>query len=192
MKKRNKPLSEKELLEDLDEHRAHADALAQLLPGEYRADDPLSFIFAYRVFDLRDRFPAPLPTFRQALACLFTEQAYLPELSAEIVAYLRDGRAITIPPAFFIRQQARFNHREAAAAWVEARLNAIKTGSGFAKASGITIANPNDPFEKQVSDALAAQDSCLINPSEIDQVCEQVKQWLRDEVRSGSAGPSSL
>lgn len=191
MKKRDKPLSEKELLEDLDEHRAHADALAQLLPEESREGDPLSFIFAYRVFDLRDRFPAPLPTFRQALACLFTDRAYLPELSAEIVAYLRDGRAITVPSAFFIRQKPHFDNREAAAAWIDARMNAIKAGDAFAKASGIAIANPKDPYEKQVSDALAAREACLIDPSEIDQVCEQVEQWLYDEIRSDSAGPPS-
>jgi len=33
-------------------------------------DDLLECIFAYRAFDLRDRFPQPLETFRQALECL--------------------------------------------------------------------------------------------------------------------------
>lgn len=42
-----------------------------------------------RVFDLRDRFPQPLETFRQALECLQTDNAYFPDMSSEIVAYLR-------------------------------------------------------------------------------------------------------
>lgn len=70
------------------------------------ASDPLDAIFAYRVFDLRDRFPAPVATFREALACLQSDRAYLPELSGEIVAYVRGGYAITIPAAFFLQQQS--------------------------------------------------------------------------------------
>ena len=69
------------------------------------ASDPLEAIFAYRVFDLRDRFPEPMATFREALACLQSDRAYLPELSGDIVAYLRGGYAITIPSAFFLQQQ---------------------------------------------------------------------------------------
>ncbi|MCC5902734.1 MAG: hypothetical protein JJT87_12520 [Halomonas sp.] len=33
-------------------------------------DEPLVRVFAYRTFDLRDRVPQPLDTFRQALECL--------------------------------------------------------------------------------------------------------------------------
>ncbi|MGP9536211.1 hypothetical protein [Halomonas sp. AOP42-E1-30] len=64
---------------------------------------PLERVFAYRVFDLRDRFPQPLETFRQALECLQSDNAYLPDMSGEIVAYLRGGRALPIPEHFFIR-----------------------------------------------------------------------------------------
>ncbi|WP_202114787.1 hypothetical protein [Vreelandella zhuhanensis] len=67
-------------------------------------NDPLRTVFAYRAFDLRDRFPQPLETFRQALECLQSEDAYLPDMSGEIVAYLRDGRALHIPEHFFIGQ----------------------------------------------------------------------------------------
>ncbi|QJQ99321.1 hypothetical protein [Halomonas sp. PGE1] len=67
--------------------------------------DPLGMIFAYRVFDLRDRFPEPVETFREALECLQSDRAYLPELSGDIVAYLRGGYAITIPAAFFLQRQ---------------------------------------------------------------------------------------
>jgi len=64
---------------------------------------PLERVFAYRVFDLRDRFPQPLETFRQALECLQSDNAYLPDMSGEIVAYLLGGRALPIPEHFFIR-----------------------------------------------------------------------------------------
>ncbi|MYL23958.1 DUF2384 domain-containing protein [Halomonas alkaliantarctica] len=67
------------------------------------ADDPLTSIFAYRAFDLRDRFPQPLSTFREALECLQSDDAYLPALSGDIVAYLRGGGALSIPESFFIR-----------------------------------------------------------------------------------------
>src|SRR5690554_7041999 len=67
--------------------------------------DPLEAIFAYRVFDLRDRFPEPVATFREALACLQSDRAYLPELSGDIVAYVRGGYAITVPAAFYLRRQ---------------------------------------------------------------------------------------
>lgn len=61
-------------------------------------------IFAYRTFDLRDRFPQPLETFRDALECLQSDDAYLPDMTGEIVAYLRGGKALTIPDDFFLRR----------------------------------------------------------------------------------------
>ncbi|WP_206478008.1 hypothetical protein [Halomonas sp. KRD171] len=67
-------------------------------------DNHLQSVFAYRAFDLRDRFPQPLETFRQALECLQSGDAYLPDMSGEIIAYLRGGRALHIPEHFFIRQ----------------------------------------------------------------------------------------
>ena len=184
MEKRKKPQSEKTLLKDLDEHTAHADALAQPRPQEWGETDPLTHVFAYRVFDLRDRFPAPLPTFRQALECLFSEQAYLPELSAEILAYLRDGRSIPIPSAFLIEEQPWFESREAAEAWVNKRAAEIQAGDRFAAVSGIGIANPDDPFEKQVADALAYREAHLIAQASIDRVCDKVAHWLRAAIES--------
>lgn len=67
-------------------------------------EDPLHNVFAYWAFDLRDHFPQPLKTFRDALKCLQSEDAYLPDMTGEIVAYLRDGRALTIPDDFFLRR----------------------------------------------------------------------------------------
>lgn len=59
-------------------------------------------IFAYRAFDLRDHFPQPLETFREALECLQSDVAYMAAMSGEIVAYLRGGGSIKIPDDFFI------------------------------------------------------------------------------------------
>ena len=67
-------------------------------------DDPILSVFAYRAFDLRDHFPQPLETFCDALECLQSENAYLPNMTGEIVAYLRDGKALTIPDEFFLRR----------------------------------------------------------------------------------------
>ncbi|MBR9902452.1 MAG: hypothetical protein GYB15_00540 [Gammaproteobacteria bacterium] len=53
------------------------------------SDDIGQAIFAYRSFDLRDRFPQPLETFREALACLQSDDAYMAAMSGEIIAYLR-------------------------------------------------------------------------------------------------------
>lgn len=69
--------------------------------------NPLQSVFAYRAFDLRDRFPQPLETFRQALECLQSGDAYQPDMSGEIVAYLRGGRALHIPEHFFIQQASK-------------------------------------------------------------------------------------
>ena len=67
-------------------------------------DNPVLSVFAYRAFDLRDHFPPPLETFRDALECLQSENAYLPNITGEIVAYLRGGKALTIPDDFFLRR----------------------------------------------------------------------------------------
>lgn len=75
-----------------------------MLSAQPLKDDLLEHVFAYRAFDLRDRFPQPLETFRQALECLQSDESYLPDMSGEIVAYLRDGRALLIPEYFFILQ----------------------------------------------------------------------------------------
>lgn len=58
--------------------------------------DPLALIFAYRAIDLRDRFPQPLESFREALECLQSDRSYMAAMSGEIIAYLRGGYALTI------------------------------------------------------------------------------------------------
>lgn len=66
--------------------------------------DPLACIFAYRAIDLRDRFPQPLESFREALECLQSDRSYMAAMSGEIIAYLRGGYSLTIPDKFFIRR----------------------------------------------------------------------------------------
>ncbi|AXY44054.1 MbcA/ParS/Xre antitoxin family protein [Halomonas sp. JS92-SW72] len=74
-----------------------------------RPKDPLSCIFAYRAIDLRDRFPQPLETFREALECLQSDRSYMAALSGEIIAYLRGGCALTIPDYFFLRRSGEID-----------------------------------------------------------------------------------
>ena len=75
------------------------------MPSAHSLSNPSNeSVFAYRAFDLRDRFPKPLETFRQALECLQSDGAYMPDMTGEIVAYLRGGCALYIPEHFFIRQ----------------------------------------------------------------------------------------
>ena len=66
--------------------------------------DPLACIFAYRAIDLRDRFPQPLESFREALECLQSDRSYMAAMSGEIIAYLRGGYSLTIPDELFIRR----------------------------------------------------------------------------------------
>lgn len=67
------------------------------------SSDPLDQIFAYRAFDLRDRFPQPLESFQEALECLQSDRSYMAWMSGKIVAYLRGGYALSIPDHFYIR-----------------------------------------------------------------------------------------
>lgn len=71
--------------------------------------DPLAKIFAYRAIDLRDRFPQPLESFREALECLQSDRSYMAAMSGEIIAYLRGGYSLTIPDEFFIRRSGEID-----------------------------------------------------------------------------------
>lgn len=165
--------TENQLLSGLDAYGAHADELAS---GE------LEMIFAYRALDLRHRFPAPFVDFRSALEALQSDEAYLPEMSGEIVAYARDGRWFEIPTRFFIRQSPRFADREAAEQWVRERQRAIEQGTPGSRLMGIVVANPDDPLKKQIDDALAFVDYRLAGPEENDDICERVARWLAEQV----------
>ena len=134
--------------------------------------DPLKAIFAYRVFDLRDRFPEPVATFREALACLQSDRAYLPELSGDIVAYVRGGYAITVPAAFYLRRQGNQvalvdpeeNDRveAAVAAWLRKSLGE----------HAVLLEEPRSAAQRPYSlDELLAQ----CDPSAADS--EELRQW---------------
>ncbi|WP_051530407.1 MbcA/ParS/Xre antitoxin family protein [Halomonas halodenitrificans] len=71
--------------------------------------DPLTRVFAYRAIDLRDRFPQPLESFREALECLQSDRSYMAAMSGEIIAYLRGGYSLTIPDEFFIRRSGEID-----------------------------------------------------------------------------------
>ncbi|SDN66973.1 Protein of unknown function [Halomonas shengliensis] len=71
--------------------------------------DPLARIFAYRAIDLRDRFPQPLESFREALECLQSDRSYMAAMSGEIIAYLSGGYSLTIPDEFFIRRSGEID-----------------------------------------------------------------------------------
>lgn len=73
-----------------------------MIQPSHPPSDPLTRIFAYRAIDLRDRFPQPLESFREALECLQSDRSYMAAMSGEIIAYLRGGYSLTIPDEFFI------------------------------------------------------------------------------------------
>lgn len=75
----------------------------------YPPTDPLARIFAYRAIDLRDRFPQPLESFREALECLQSDRSYMAAMSGDIIAYLRGGYSLTIPDEFFIRRSGEID-----------------------------------------------------------------------------------
>ncbi|WP_176472075.1 hypothetical protein [Vreelandella alkaliphila] len=134
-------------------------------------EELLERIFAYRAFDLRDRFPQPLETFRQALECLQSGESYLPDMSGEIVAYLRDGHALPIPEYFFILQignssavvPPQENDYVCAAVETWLREELLKTSAVLEKASTVRPARLNilldqcDPHAPEPDDIQAWQ-----------------------------------
>ena len=112
-----------------------------------------------------------------------TERAYLPEESGEIVCYLKDGKRITVPAHFYIEQKSRFDSREQAEIWLKDRNENSKRG-GIASIMGIAVANPADPFEKQVGYALDFFDCNIADSSKNQEICFAVQQWLSSAIKS--------
>lgn len=77
--------------------------------SSHPSKDPIAPIFAYRAIDLRDRFPQPLESFREALECLQSDRSYMAAMSGEIITYLRGGYSLNIPDEFFIRSSGEIN-----------------------------------------------------------------------------------
>ena len=152
-------------------------------PESNNFDDLKEQILCFRAFDLRNRFEEPFTTFRGALEALQSERAYLPEESGEIVCYLKDGKRITVPEHFYIEQKPRFDSREQAESWLKDRNKNVKDG-GIGAILGIAVANPNDPFEKQVSDALGFFDCNIVDSSKNQELCFAVEKWLSSAIKA--------
>jgi hypothetical protein len=150
----------------------------------HKQADPLDQVFSFRAFDFRNRFPDPLPSFRDALECLQNEDAYMPDVDAEIKAYLKDGRSIAIPNCFFWVEQKHFASLAEAQSWVQARQERAAKGSPLDRLAGSLIANPDDPTDKQVRDAVARTFTKMVSKTDNDAVCESAESWLREAIRA--------
>ena len=138
----------------------------------------LQQILAFRAYDMRDRFPQPFNSFRDALEALQSDRAYLPEMSGDIICYLKNGQSIPIPDLFFLVTLPHFDSREAAETWVIERDKKIKNGSSISRAMGIALADTNLPINAQIDQAVDSTDIHLIDVSENDRVCKDVDVWL--------------
>ena len=110
-------------------------------------------ILCFRSFDMRDRFPKPVETFREALQLIQSDRAYLPEWDSKIICYLRSGQTIPIPEEFYLCKRKRYSSRDAAEKWVRERAEERKNKSGIAL--GLLIADPNLPLDEQINQALS-------------------------------------
>jgi len=139
---------------------------------------PHSSILCFRAYDMRDHFPQPIETFRQALELLQSDRAYLPEESAQITCYLKSGELIQIPDSFYRIEIPRFDNEDEARDWVVTRDDDIQSGASW-PVFGLVLADPNLPIDEQVKQALAYSDTEVIDPSENDRVCVEVEVWLK-------------
>ena len=145
-------------------------------------DEDPNEILAYRVYDLRNRFDTPFATVIDALQAIFSERAYLPEESGEIIAYWTDGRQLTVPAELFVLRVPRFTDEEQAREWLTERNTKIAGSGGLGQLMGIAVANPNDSFEKQMADAMAFRDLQLNRYKPLDEIAQEIETWL-DENR---------
>ncbi|MCH4565266.1 DUF2384 domain-containing protein [Halomonas sp. EGI 63088] len=151
--------------------------------------DPLGWIFAYRAIDLRDRFPQPLETFREALECLQSDRSYMAAMSGEIIAYLRGGYSVAIPDEFFIRRSSEIDaalvppeENDAVCAEVEAWLRDTLTSreANFAEAVPLEERPYSlDQLLKQC-DPQARQSEELKAWHEMPDVGREVVEYLKD------------
>lgn len=145
--------------------------------------NPHPDILCFRAYDMRDHFPEPVETFRQALELLQSDRAYLPEESASIICYLKTGQSIAIPDSLYLKNVPRFENEAAAREWVFERDRDIKED----KASllcGMIIADPKLPIDAQVVQAMAWSDTEVIDASENNRVCEHVDTWLKAAIEA--------
>ena len=138
----------------------------------------LKQILAFRANDMRDRFPEPLNSFRDALEALQSDRAYLPEMSGQIICYLKSGESISIPDQFFLVTLPRFRSKEAAENWVLERDEEIKSGNRFSRLKGMLIADPKLAIAEQIEEAFSGTETMVVPISENDRLCREVDVWL--------------
>ena len=143
--------------------------------------NPHPEILCFRAFDMRDHFPQPVETFRDALELLQSDRAYLPEESAQIACYLKNGVSIQIPDRFYWNEVPRFQNDDDARKWVLERMGEIQRGVSL-PIIGLVITDSKLPVEDQVQEALGYSDTEVIDPSENDRVCAEVHNWLNAAV----------
>lgn len=137
-----------------------------------------SDILCFRAFDMRDRFPEPVETFEKALQLLQSDRAYLPEITGEIICYLKSGESIKIPNSFFLSEEKCFDSIDEATSWVNER---AKDPDSY---SGIAIANPDLPIDEQIKEAMQATKTIIMPASENLRICNEVNQWLNRTIDS--------
>ncbi|WP_228260826.1 hypothetical protein [Marinobacter orientalis] len=103
----------------------------------------------------------------------------MPDIDAEIIAYLRDGRSIPLPDCFYWVTKKRFSSREEAQCWVEERQSAMAQGGPLSKLAGLAVADPQDPIEKQIQDAMESTVTYVIAEEHNDTISQQAADWLR-------------
>lgn len=133
-------------------------------------------ILCFRAFDMRDRFPEPVETFERALELLQSDRAYLPEMSGEIVCYLKSGESIKIPHSLFKVEENRFASIEEATEWVNERAKDMKPHLG------VSVANPELPLEEQINEAMQSIETLIISSSLNLSMCEYVNEWLNKTI----------
>ena len=138
-------------------------------------------IFAFRAFDLRDHFPEPFCSFRDALEALQSDRAYMPNEHGEIICYLKGGGKIRIPAKFFMCQKPFFESKKEAEAWLSEADDKEKI-CGYG--DEIVTVDPGLSREKQVEQLLKSTENEIINSSENDRVCEEVEAWLGRAISS--------
>ena len=140
-------------------------------------------ILCFRSFDLRDRFSEPVATFREALELLQSERAYLPEMSSNIICYLKNGQSIPIPEIFYLEERLQFESREGAQDWVlQRQADAQEEGNHFKGLYGLIIADPKLPIDEQIESAANNKLTEVIKPSENDRVCADLATWLNSAI----------
>jgi hypothetical protein len=102
----------------------------------------------------------------------------MPEEHGEIVAYFQDGRQVEIPAEFFIINKPRFKNQAEATKWLRERDSNLESKEGIGSTFGMMLADPSDPFSKQIEDALSYSDNYLNTDKSIEEIAEEIEQWL--------------